>query len=466
MHPNRLMLALVSGVIMLHLSGCERSADDALADAKARIAKDDNAGADIELKNLLQRHPDSAEARYLLGLQAQKRGDIAAGLIELQRARDLKYPDNIVAPAIAKSLLAQGKFRMLIDEFGKTDLFDVVATAELQGLVAQAMHFEGDTLGAIDLIDKAAAAAPASEPVLLAKASFEAQAGRAEQAVAVLDRLIAQKPDSHLAWTMKGNVLGVLPGQRGAALDAFRKALDIKPTAVETLQQARDALDTIIAREGFAAPAPVGPDTVARLQERVLQRLVELGQDSLDRGQALEEIANLAERRGDKVSAEEARRRAAGLRREREVAPEEPRAQVDDRLDALLGEVLRGGTPGEQAQAAEVTQSAARRAASADDDDPGPIKLAGLGLGGRAAGERQTTRPLPTLPRLKSALKAANAAASAAAPEPAVVEPEAPKLDTFRAKMQDIWKTPGSLAAAAAKAQAALSRTASPWPAP
>ena len=232
MHPSRLLLALTGVIVALHLSGCEENTADALAAAKAHIASNDDRAAEIDLKNFLQRYPDSGEARYLLGVQAQKRGDGAAALIDLQRALDLKHPDSIVVPAIAKSLLAQGKFKQVIDEFGKTEFSDQVATAELQGLVAQAMHFDGDTQGAIELIDKAATAAPASEPILLVKASFEAQAGRTEQALAVLDGLLAKKPNSHLAWTMKGNVLGVLPAKRAAAMDAFRKALAIKPAEI------------------------------------------------------------------------------------------------------------------------------------------------------------------------------------------------------------------------------------------
>ena len=253
------MLALASAVLLLHLSACQRNPSDALAATKARMAKNEDAAAEIELKNYLQRNPQSGEARYLLGLQAQKRGDGAAALIEFQRAIDLKHPDTIVVPAIAKSLLAQGKFKQIIDEFGSTQLSEPLATAELQGLVAQALHFDGDLQAASALINRAAAAAPASESVQLAKASFEAQANRPDQAVAVLDGLLALKPDSHLAWTMKGNVLGVLPGRRDAAIAAFRKALGLKK-------------DDVAARTGVIALSLQAGDTATADQELALLR--------------------------------------------------------------------------------------------------------------------------------------------------------------------------------------------------
>ena len=229
MRPSRWLLVPICLWISLQLAGCSKNEAQALAAAKARIEKKEDAAAEIDLKNLLQRFPKSGEARFLLGLQSHKRGDGAAALIEYQRALDLKYPDSIVVPAIARALMAQGKTRQVIDEFSKTSFGDANATAELQALVAQAMTAEGDAAGASTMIDKAVAGAPDSEPVLLTKAGLEAQAGQTDQALAVLDSLIAAKPGSHQAWNMKGNVLGLTPGQNAEAMAAFRKALAIKP---------------------------------------------------------------------------------------------------------------------------------------------------------------------------------------------------------------------------------------------
>ena len=229
MRPSRWLLVPICLWITLQLAGCSKNEAQALAAAKARIEKKEDAAAEIDLKNLLQRFPKSGEARFLLGWQSQKRGDGAAALIEYQRALDLKYPDGIVVPAIARALMGQGKTRQVIDEFSKTSFTDANATAELQALVAQAMTAEGDAAGASAMIDKAVAGAPASEPVLLTQAGLEAQAGRTDPALAVLDRLIAAKPNSYQAWNMKGNVLGLTPGQIEPAMAAFRKALAIKP---------------------------------------------------------------------------------------------------------------------------------------------------------------------------------------------------------------------------------------------
>ena len=229
MRPSRWLLVPICLCISLQLAGCSKNEAQALAAAKARIEKKDDAAAEIDLKNLLQRFPQSGEARFLLAQQLQKRGNGAAALIEYQRALALKHPDSIVVPAIARALMGQGKGRQVIDEFSNTVFADAAATAELQALVAQALAAEGDAAGAGALIDKAVAGSPSSEPALLTKAGLEAQAGRSDQALAVLDRLIAAKPGSYLAWNMKANVLGLTPGQVDLAMAAFRKALVIKP---------------------------------------------------------------------------------------------------------------------------------------------------------------------------------------------------------------------------------------------
>lgn len=229
MRPSRWLIFPICLWITLQLAGCSKNEAQALAAAKARIEKKEDAAAEIDLKNLLQRFPKSGEARFLLGLQSQKRGESAAAVIELQRALDLKYSDSLVVPAIARALMGLGKNRQVIDEFGKTSLTDSNATAELQALVAQAMAAEGDADGAKALIDKTVAGAPTSELGLLTQAGLEAQAGRPDKALAALDRLIVAKPNSYLAWGMKGTVLGLTRGQSDQAMAAFQKALAIRP---------------------------------------------------------------------------------------------------------------------------------------------------------------------------------------------------------------------------------------------
>lgn len=266
MRPSRYGLVAICLCITLLLAGCGKNEQHALAAAKARIQKNENAAAEIDLKNLLQRFPNAGEARFLLGLQSHKRGDNAAALIEFQRALDLKHPDSVVLPAIARALISQGKNRQVVDEFGMTRLADANANADMQALVAQAMAADGDAGGAIALIDKTVADAPTAELALLTKAGLETQAGRPDQALATLDRLIEARPESHLAWGMKGTLLGLRPDKLDLAMAALRKALSINPGDVA----AQSGLLALFIQTGDLAAARQQLDALRKIAPKQL----------------------------------------------------------------------------------------------------------------------------------------------------------------------------------------------------
>ena len=62
----RLLLALA--VVTTLLAGCGRdSSDELIKSAREHLAKNETQAAVIQLKNVLQKQPDSVEARFLLG---------------------------------------------------------------------------------------------------------------------------------------------------------------------------------------------------------------------------------------------------------------------------------------------------------------------------------------------------------------------------------------------------------------
>ena len=61
------------------------------------VNKRDFKGAVIQLKSVIQLNPKAAEARFLFGKVLLETGDSAAAAVELQKAAELGYDDNLLA---------------------------------------------------------------------------------------------------------------------------------------------------------------------------------------------------------------------------------------------------------------------------------------------------------------------------------------------------------------------------------
>ena len=121
------------------LGACGGKDEPALmASAKQYLEKRDAKAAVIELKNLLEKNPQSGEARFLLGQALLESGDPAGAEVELKRALEYGHPEKAVAPVRARALLAMGQARRVLDEFSSLDLKDPLVDIELQVTLAQA----------------------------------------------------------------------------------------------------------------------------------------------------------------------------------------------------------------------------------------------------------------------------------------------------------------------------------------
>src|SRR5262249_44049093 len=80
-----------------------------MASAKQYMEQREFGASIIQLKNLLQKNPDSGEARYLLGVSLLEQGDAVAAQIELDKAVKLGFSSDELQLAIARALLARGQ---------------------------------------------------------------------------------------------------------------------------------------------------------------------------------------------------------------------------------------------------------------------------------------------------------------------------------------------------------------------
>src|SRR5512139_1203682 len=129
---------LIAALIVAALAACSESPESLLNSAKGYLAKGDEKAAVIQLRSALQKNPDLAEARYLLGKSLIDTGDLAAAEKELRKALELKYPADLVVPTLARAMVADGQNKKAIDEFAGTKVASPQGMAELKAALGHA----------------------------------------------------------------------------------------------------------------------------------------------------------------------------------------------------------------------------------------------------------------------------------------------------------------------------------------
>lgn len=213
------------------LAGCGQSPEEMLASARSYMEKQDLSAASIQLKNALQENGNLAEARFLLGSIHVKQGDAVGAVKELQRARELGYPQEQVAPLLARALLGAGELDKLLEEFADTRVADKAAQATIFAALGDANLSKRE-------VDKARAAyldALASNPdqvdarIGLARTHMiRADLKAAEDEVR---EAIRRNPESAEAHATLADVL-LMRNEPEQSLLSLREAIRLAPRAV------------------------------------------------------------------------------------------------------------------------------------------------------------------------------------------------------------------------------------------
>lgn len=226
-HP-RWRRAGALALVVLALAGCGKRSNDKLDQARQLLSRNDRAAALVHIKAEIQANPKSADARLLLGQVLLDGGDLAAAEIELRRALELRAPEPVVVPLLARTLMASGQMAKLVKEFGEVSFQDAEATARLKATVAEAQALMGDLPGARATADRAIQAAPGLAAAQLLKVRITAAGGDLPGALKLVDELLAGNAKSPEAWVLKGDLLARMPGPNDEVLKAYREALAIK----------------------------------------------------------------------------------------------------------------------------------------------------------------------------------------------------------------------------------------------
>jgi len=226
MKPLRTALALA---LAASLSGCGSDDPAALmASAKQHMAKRDFNASVIQLKNVLQKTPENAEARYLLGVASLEQGDPVAAQIELDKAVAHGFASDELQVALARTALAKGEADKMLERFGSKTLSTPKAQAELRALIAMAQLARRQLKEADRGFDEALKLDAANVTANLGAARFAAANRNFTEALSRVERALGTAPASLEALLLKADLLAI-QGQNEPAEKAYRAAVEAAP---------------------------------------------------------------------------------------------------------------------------------------------------------------------------------------------------------------------------------------------
>lgn len=220
---SALLLALILGAC-----GGE-SPESLVSSSKEFLAKKDTKAAVIQLKNALQKNPNLAEARFLLGSALLESGDLAGAELELRKALELKHPADAVAPQLARAMLGLGQAKKMVDEFGGLVLSSREAQAPLKTSLSSAYAALGNEEDARRSLAEALEANPDYEPARLADIRETIAKQDIPGAKAKIDAVLSKNPKSAEAIFMRGTLLAI-EGNTPGALEQYQKSIEAKPS--------------------------------------------------------------------------------------------------------------------------------------------------------------------------------------------------------------------------------------------
>lgn len=210
------------------LLGCAADTPASLvASGNAHLAKKELRAAAIQFKAALQLDPNLGEARYLLGETLLADGDPVAAATELTKAADLKFDNDKVIPPLARALLLAGQYRKITSLYGQMSLGSASANADLKTSVANAWAEQGNKAQTEAHLTEALKLDAKHPAALILQARIVAGAGKFDEALALVEQVLAANANRHDAMHLKGELL-LIKQDPDAALAAFKASLDVQ----------------------------------------------------------------------------------------------------------------------------------------------------------------------------------------------------------------------------------------------
>lgn len=236
-----------------YIVGCSNLTDQQyFARAEQAFQAGDVQTAEIEAKNALQKNPEYAQARLLLGKMYVLTGNALAAEKELSRAAAAGEAQARLP--LVRALLLQRQFDRALAELAGASAATDIAPADLAALRAEILLQKGDLTGAKAALN--GVAQPATAAVLVASALVAWAEDRAADARAKVDQALALDAHHNEALLLKGG-LAYSQSAYTDAVAAYQAALDADVYKALTVSssRARTGLAYALLAQGKATEA-------------------------------------------------------------------------------------------------------------------------------------------------------------------------------------------------------------------
>ena len=238
LRPIALSIAL-SLVAAGGLSGCDNTASLTEQEHIQRAKDFEDQGklnvSIIELKNAIQKNPDSPQARLLLGQVYLKIGSGAAAEKELSRAEQLGVNRETINPQLGEALLLMGEYKRVLDEIQPSEKTSTINLARIYQIRADAMIRQGQVKDACNLYQQSLNTDKSNPPTYWGLAQCAVAEQNQAQARAWLDDALKLDNRQAQTWIAIGN-LEQLNKNLSESLSAYSNALKSEPNNPEALQ--------------------------------------------------------------------------------------------------------------------------------------------------------------------------------------------------------------------------------------
>ena len=235
---NIRQLTLATLISFTSLTACDRlyskSAQDHIENAKVFETKGDLKTSILELKSAVQKEPDNAQARWLLGQLYLKTGQGAESEKELNRAVQAGVNEASIKPLLAHALLLQGEHQRLLNEIALNGRENASIKASILSSMASANFGLGKFEEGCNLFSESHKSDASHLPAYRGLANCDNLKGKTIEAKARLQEALKIDPKDADTWTLLGD-FEQFNKNKQAAITAYAEALKHHPKHIQAL---------------------------------------------------------------------------------------------------------------------------------------------------------------------------------------------------------------------------------------